>query len=213
MEEKNYVGIGIVLMLIFSVGYSAILVATNVYDEVDTRITSNLCLSCLKLDPPNDFGWEVNENPPNFVLQSLDKTGPLFLAYRTDVCEYCDDMEPVIMNVFNITFKKEDVFSTVINFNGTDVTFAHINLDHASGEFKSSRDIYDIQGKRGLPMFTIITLKYYHGIITPHYNTIYGKIKASYTNEERIQYLKNIMNEAIKLYNDYRDNFIPDDFR
>jgi hypothetical protein len=73
--------------------------------------------------------------------------------------------------------------------------FAHINLDYAKGEFKSSRDIYDVQGKRGLPMFTIITLKYDQGIITPYYGTLYGIIKSSFSDEERIQYLKSIMNE------------------
>jgi len=210
---KNIFLVFVITVLFFISALGSILVFTDVYEETDSRIVSVLCLSCIKLDPVNSFGWNADKNPPNFIVDSLDSTGPIFIAYRTDVCEYCDYMEPLLMEMFNVTFEKEDVFSTVVDFNGTKIVFVHINLDHASGELKSSRNNYDINGDRAVPMFTTITIQYDRGIVTPYYNTIYGKIKKSYTDEQRKQVFANIINEAIKFYDDNIEGFRVGDFR
>jgi thiol-disulfide isomerase/thioredoxin len=200
-----------VILIIFG-SLSGLLIFTDVYDETDSRITSTLCLSCIKLDPVDTYGWRLDKHPQDFVVESLEDTGPVFIVYRTDVCEYCDYMEPLIMEIFGIKFEKEDVFSKVVDFNGTPVTFVHINMDHASGQYKSSRNKYDINGDEAVPMFTTITVKYDKGLVKPYYNTVYGILNPDFNDEERKQYLISIIDEAIKFYNENSAGFRAEDY-
>ena len=146
-----------------------------------------------------DNGALSNKDHPNFVIENLTSTGPLFLSFRTDVCAYCDYMEPLVKEIFfNLTFEKEDVFYKIVNFNGTDVTFVHINTDYAKGELFRPQETYDIDGDGAVPMFTTITLGYDHGIIKPYYNTVYGILDPDYTDRERMELLTNIILDGIE---------------
>ena len=137
----------------------------------------------------------------------------MFLAFRTDVCAYCDVMEPFIMQIFNLTFQMEDVFSETVDFNGTDVIFYHINNDHATGELKTLQPYYDIDGYKAVPMFTMISLEYHRGIVSPLYLTVYGILDPDYTDEQRIEEITNIVLTSIELYKENRPGFIPEDFK
>ena len=213
--EKMLV-IQITALLIVSGSLGGMFVFTDVYDEVYTRIVSQICLSCIKLNRVYSIDYRsdtANEKPhPEFLIDDLEK-GPVFLTFRTDVCEYCDDMEPLIMQIFDVTFEKEDVFSEIVDFNGTDITFYHINKDHAENDLKTLSPYYDIDGYEAVPMFTIITLEYDKGIISPYYFTFYGVLELDYTDEQRIEEITNSVLGAIELYKENRPGFIPEDFK
>lgn len=212
---KKILALQITALILVSGALGGMFVFTDVYDEVYSRIVSIICLSCIKLDPiiSLDFTFKTadDKDHPNFVIENLTSTGPLFLSFRTDVCTYCDHMEPLVKEIFfNLTFEKEDVFYKIVNFNGTDVTFVHINTDYAKGELFRSQETYDIGGDGAVPMFTTITLGYDRGIIKPYYNTVYGILDPDYTDRERIELLTNIILDGIELYNENRPGFIPD---
>ena len=204
----------ITALVLISGALGGMFVFTDVYDDVHTRIVSILCLSCIKLNRviSLDFTFKTanDKDHPDFIIDNLTKKGPVFLSFRTDVCAYCDHMEPLIKEIFNLEFEKEDVFSVTVDFNGTDVTFMHINNDHATGELKDLQPFYDIDGDNAIPMFTTITLGYDHGIFKPFYNTVYGILGSDYTDEQRIEVLTNIIVDGIELYNENRPGFIPD---
>lgn len=189
---------------------------TDVYDEVYSGIVSILCTSCIKLQQiiSLDFTFQTaNGKPhPDFVIDNLTNTGPIFITYRTMVCDYCDDMEPLLKEIFGLKFEKEDVFYEIVDFNGANVTFVHINTDFAKGELLESREIYDIDGDNAVPMFTTITLEYneHDGIVKPYYNTVYGILNLKYDDQQRIEVLTNIIVDGIELYNENRPEFIPD---
>jgi hypothetical protein len=213
---KKMLAIQITALIIVSGALGGMFAFSGVYNEVYSRIVSVICLSCIKLDRiySIDYKFETaNEEPhPEFIINNLEK-GPIFLAFRTDVCEYCDYMEPLIMKVFNVTFEMEDVFSKTINFNGSDIIFYHINNDHATGDLKNLQSFYDVDGDNGVPMFTFITLEYHRGIISPYYLTVYGILDPDYTDEQRIEEITNNMLDVINLYNENRQGFIPEDFK
>jgi len=211
---KKMLAIQIVALILVSGSLGGMFVFTDVYDDVHARIVSILCLSCVKLNRviSLDFTFETanGKDHPDFIIDNLTKKGPIFLSFRTDVCEYCDYMEPLIKEIFNLEFEKEDVFSITVDFNGTDVTFVHINKDHATGKFKDLQPFYDIDGDNAVPMFTTITLGYDRRIVKPFYNTVYGILDSDYTDEQRIEVLTNIILDGIELYNENRPGFIPD---
>lgn len=200
------------LLLIFSGGLGGMLVYTDVYDEVQSRIVEVLCLSCIKLDPKThlDFAFETANGQPHsdFVLDSLTK-GPVFLAFREDVCMACDIMEPIIQEIFSVEYEKEDAVYKIVPFDNANVTFIHINIDHTVKEKRDSLFIYDKDHIKGVPMFTIITLGYDRGFIKPYYTTAYGTLGLD-KDEDRKELLTNIILDGIELYNENRPGFIPD---
>jgi hypothetical protein len=214
-KMKKLLAIQITALVLFSGALGGMYAFTDVYDEVYSRIVSVICLSCIKLNRvyAQDYMIETaNGKPhPNFIIEDLTEA-PIFLAFRTDVCAYCDDMEPLVMQIFNIKFEKEDVLRDVVNFNGTDVIFYHVNNDHATGELKTLQPHYDIDGDNAVPMFTMISLNYHRGIVTPYYLSVYGILNPDYTDEERIEELKNIIFSAIELFNENSQGFRPEDF-
>ena len=203
---KKMMAVQVSLLIVVSGALGGMYVFTDVYDDVQNSIVSLICLSCIKLSPvsSSNFTFETaNDKPhPSFVLDNLTK-GPVFLAYRTDVCDYCDYMEPLLMDIFDLEFEKQDVFYETVNFNGSNVTFIHINKDHSSLELRDSHDIYDINGDRAVPMYTTITFGYDRGIIKPYYNTTYGVIDIDYSDEERIEVLTNLILSCIDLYDEF----------
>jgi len=206
---KKLLIIQICALLIFSGSLGGMLVSTDIYEQVGSGITSVLCLSCIKLEPKTqlEFTFDVakGQDHSGFVLDSLNE-GPVFIAYREDVCISCDDMEVIIQDIFSVHFEKEETFSEIVPFENSNVTFIHINIDHANTEQKESRFIYDKDHIGGVPMFTIITLGYYHCFIKPYYATIYGKLNLQ-TDEERQQLLMEIIYDGIDLYNQNIDGY------
>lgn len=213
--KKSFIAIQVVTLLVFAGAFGGMLAFTEVYDETFSRIVSVICLSCIKLDRiySIDYRFETanNEPYPKFIIEDL-KEGPVFIAFRTDVCEYCDYMEPLIIEIFGVSFEMEDVIREVIDFNGTDIIFYHINNDHATGELKTLQPYFDIDGDNGVPMFTTLSIEYNHGIISPYYLTVYGILDPDFTDEERKEDITNKMLNAIKVYNENRQGFIPEDF-
>ncbi len=213
---KKILVLQITALILISGSLGGMYAFTDVYDEVYSRIVSIICLSCIKLNRVYSQDYKIetaNGKPhPNFIIDELTK-GPIFLAFRTDVCAYCDDMEPLVMQIFNVTFEKEDVFSKTVDFNGTGVIFYHINNDHATGELKTLQPFYDIDGDNAVPMFTMMSLEYHRGIVTPYYLTVYGILNPDYTDEQRIEELTNIIFTAIELYKENSQGFRPEDFK
>ena len=121
------------------------------------------------------------------MLKNLTN-GPIFIAYRQDVCEACDIMEPIIQEIFSVMYEKEDTIYKDVKFDNTIVTFIHINIDHSSMEKRNSLFIYDKDHVEGVPMFAIITLGYDHGFIKPYYTTAYGTLELE-KNKERKELL------------------------
>jgi thiol-disulfide isomerase/thioredoxin len=213
---KKILAIQITALILVSGALGGMFAFTDVYDETYSRIVSVICLSCIKLNRIYSLDYEfetANREPhPEFIIDDLEK-GPIFISFRTDVCDYCDYMEPLIKQIFNLSFEKEDVFSKQINFSGTGITFYHINKDHAEAELKTLQAYYDIDKDEAVPMFTIITLEYHHGIISPYYLTFYGILNPNYTDSQRIEEITNNILNAIKLYKENRHGFVPDDFK
>ena len=119
-----------------------------------------------------------------------------------DINRYLE--KEVLFDVFNVTFKKDDVFYKKIEFDEGTITFAHINTDEIedTDDLDTSRGIYDVVGDRGNPMITMITYNYHHGFIKPAFATIYG-LKTE-TPEDRQEEFLGFIYEAIDLYNTHK---------
>jgi hypothetical protein len=207
--KKPFLAVQIAFLLFFTGGLTGILVTTNVYEDIHDTIVSTLCLSCIKLDPVSrlDFVFETanGENHPDFALENLTK-GPLFIEYRSDVCAACDIMAPIIKEIFHLSFQKEETLYKLVNYNGTNVHFYHINLDHASKIQKDSFPIYDKDHRQGVPMFVIITVKYDRGIIKPCYTAAYGTLGLD-KDEERRDMITDMIEDGIKLYEQNQEGY------
>jgi thiol-disulfide isomerase/thioredoxin len=206
---KKIAAIQLTLVILIAGVGGSMLIYTNVYNDIHDTIVSTLCLSCIKLDPVSrlDFVFETanGENHPEFVLENLTK-GPLFIEYRSDVCAACDIMAPIIKEIFHLSFEKEDTLYKLVNYNGTDVNFYHINLDHASKIQKDSFPIYDKDHRQGVPMFVIITVKYDRGIIKPCYTAAYGTLGLD-KDEERRDMITDMIEDGIKLYGQNQEGY------
>ena len=212
---KKMLTLQITALIVISGALGGMYIFTDVYEEVYSGIVSILCTSCIKLQQiiSLDFTFQTaNGRPhPDFVIDNLTNDGPVFIAYRTTVCDYCDDMEPLLEEIFDLEFEKEDVFYEIVDFNGANVTFVHINTDFVKEELFESRETYDVDGDNAVPMFTTITLELdVDGIVKPYYNTVYGILDLKYNDQQRIEVLTNIILESIELYSENRPGFISD---
>jgi thiol-disulfide isomerase/thioredoxin len=187
-------------LLLVSGGLAGMFTYTNVYNEVRDNIVLVLCLSCIKLQPKTitnfTFFTVDNASHPDFVLENLSK-GPIFLHYSEDVCPACDEIFPVVKQLFNVEFEKKDMFNTTVIFENTNVSYVYINIDHTTTERSSSFSVY--AKIRGLPMFIIVTLGYDHGIIKPRYARFYGTLEKN-TDAERLAFLTEVVQESIEMY-------------
>ena len=208
---KKMLVLQISALIIVSGSLGGMLAFTDVYEEVHSGIVSVLCLSCLKLDPKTktDFTFETadGEPHPDFVLENLTK-GVVFLHYSEDACPGCDIMRPILQELFNITFGKEDTVYEIIGFEDLDVAYFYANIDHTSEEMKNSFQIYDKDHIGGLPMFAIITLGYDKGIVRPYYTTIYGTLGLD-NDEDRFTFLTELIQESIDIYNQNSEGYNP----
>ena len=194
----------ITVFILIAGAFSGMLVGTDVYENVHDGIVEVLCLSCLKLDPKTsiDFIFEKanDEAHPSFVMDNLS-SGIIFLHYSEDACPGCDIMLPVVQNLFSLNFEKKDQVSTTVTYNDKQISYFYTNIDHST-EFRSeSFKIYDAQDVKGMPMFTIISLGYYSGIIKPSYVTIYGTLGVD-TDEKRTELFENILEDAFTLWDE-----------
>lgn len=194
--------IQVCLMVLTSGMLGGLLFYTNVYDDVKSRIVSVLCLGCLKLDPKTQLDFTFNTandvGHPLFVLENLT-IGPVFLHYRDDVCPACDEMEPIIKEIFGVDYGIEEKFYKTLKFNSANVTFIHINLDHTDQEKRNSFEVYDKDHVGGVPMFTVVTIGYDHGFVKPCYTTAYGTLGKN-RDEERKEMLTQIVKDGIIIY-------------
>jgi len=147
--------------------------------------------------PHLDFTFETANGQPHpaFIVDNLTK-GPVFLAFRRDVCEACDIMDLIVQDVFNVDFEMEDVMYEPVDFDGSIVNFMHINLDHASGEIEDSFSVY---GGRGVPLFVVITLGNNSGNIELSYAIAEGTLTLD-TYAGRKAFLITMVQDAIDHY-------------
>jgi hypothetical protein len=203
---KKSVIIKLTLVVIIAISISGMALEYETYDDIHNTIVSTLCLSCIKLDPVSrlDFVFETGNGAehPDFVLENLT-TGILFIEYRSDVCKACDDMAPIIKEIFNLKFEKEDTLYEKVNYQSHHqevlVNFYHINLDHANEIQFDSFAIYDKDQRKGVPLFAVITVKYDRGIIKPCYTAAYGTLGLD-TDGERKEMVESLIEDGIKLY-------------
>jgi thiol-disulfide isomerase/thioredoxin len=187
---------------------------TPVYQEVRSGIVLVLCLSCLKLEPKVvvNFTFETvdSQSHPDFVLENLSK-GPVFLHYSGDSCAGCDVMYPVIKELFSVNFGKQDMFHTLVDFENSTVAYIYVNIHHTTDKLRNAQQIYDRFHVKGIPMFTIITLDYDHGVVKPRYATLYGTLTAydCKTNAERLTFLTDLMEKSIQMYNQSKADYHP----
>jgi hypothetical protein len=209
MKKKLVAQIIIIVILMGSLGN--MIVTTDVYDDVLDRIVTVICLSCVKLEPRTrlDFTFDTatGEEHPQFVLENLSK-GPVFLHYRTDVCAACDDMEPVLRDVFNVSYDITEEFYKTIIFGDTNVTFIHINLDHTSENKRNSFHIYDKDNINGVPMFTIVTLGYDSAFVKPYYATGYGFLGQDNPDDAGLV-IMDMIDDASTIYHQNREGYTP----
>jgi hypothetical protein len=198
---KRIFALKIVIITILAIGIGE-MVYSGTYDDIHGTIVSTLCLSCIKLDPVSrlEFVFETatGDEHPEFVLENLT-TGILFIEYRSDVCKACDDMAPIIKDIFHLSFEKEDTLYEHLNYSGSVVNFYHINLDHATDIQIDSFDMYDKDQRMGVPMFVVITVKYDRGAIKPCFTAAYGTLGLD-TDEERRDFVLDMLNDGINLY-------------
>lgn len=192
----------VVVVALITIGIGDMIFEYNTWDLINGTIVSTLCLSCIKLDPVStlEFVFETGngEEHPEFVLENLT-TGILFIEYRSDVCKACDDMAPIIKEIFHLKFEKEDIIYERLDYKDSIVNFYHLNLDHTTQIQKDSFYIYDKDQVKGVPMFVVITVKYDRGIIKPCYCNAYGTLgKESY--DERKEMVENMIEDGLKLY-------------
>ena len=108
-----------------------------------------------------------------------------------------------------VDFEKDEMVYEIVTFEDSDIFYFYNNIDHTSEEMRKSLQIYDQDHIGGLPMFSIVTLGYDHGIIKPYYTSLYGTLNVD-NNEDRIIILKEIIQESIDIYNQNRGGYNPD---
>jgi len=208
---KKQILLQITALVVVSGLFVGMLVAANAYEETKARIVEVLCLSCIKLEPKTiqEFTFDTANNAPHpyFVTENLTK-GPVFLHYSEDVCAGCEIMFPIVKQIFNIEFEKQDMFSKTIAYGNANITYIYINLDHTINILEESFPLYDKDDIGGLPMFTLVTLGYDHGIVRPYYATLYGTLNVP-TDAERIVLLQEILTEGIEMYQQNKAGYHP----
>lgn len=200
---NKMLSVQIVLLVVFLGAFGGMFAYTDVYGNIKSTIVDTTCFSCIKMDPISkiNFTFEtVDDRPhPSFVLDNLTK-GPVFLAFRQDVCTACDEIDPILKDIFDVEFGKKELFYETVDYEGSNVSFFHINVDHVSGEFLDSFFIYDKDKRSGVPMYVIITYGNNSGVIQPYYATAYSLLGQSH-QEHREKFLRDMISKGIDYYN------------
>jgi hypothetical protein len=210
MKVNKLLVVQISMFVIFSGAFTGMIIYTDVYSNIKSIIVDTICLSCIKMDPvvKFEFTFETSNNKPHpdFVLDNLSK-GPMFLAFRADVCAACDIMDPIIDDVFNIKYGLSEMFYKEINFQGSNISFFHINKDPPYEIETDAYYTYMQEGKDMVPMFVMITLGNNSGTMEPYYMTAYGTL-GKHHDEERKEYLIQMVEKGIELYDTYNHYII-----
>ncbi len=197
----------VLAVLVLASAGTGLLLATDIYEDIYETIVATTCYSCIKMDPlPNvvfTFGTATGGPTPDFILENLT-TGPVFLGYRLDVCAACDIMDPIVQDVFDVSFDRDELTYEFVEFHGSPVHFYHINLDHSTGAFKESFTIY---GGRGVPLFVVVTLGNNNGTIEPTYAIAEATLGLP-TDEGRKAFLETMMHDAISRYTQYQEEYL-----
>jgi len=208
---KKLVLIQISIFIIISGSLSFMILETDIYDRVQSGIVEVLCLSCLKLEPITEleflFDISVGQQHPDFIIENLTQ-GVVFLHYSEDACAGCDIMYPLIKEIFNIEFGKDDMVYKIAQFEDFNISYYYINLDHTNDAMRNTFPIYDKDNIKGLPMFTIVTLGYDKGIIKPYYTTLYGTLNLD-NDPDRLDFLRELLQQSIDIYNQNSEGFNP----
>ena len=194
---KKMVVLQVTLFLVFGGSFVGMLAGTDVYANIKSTIVDTTCFSCIKMDPISDFVFTFDtrddKTHPDFVLENLTEKGPVFLAFRADVCSACEIMEPILMEMFNVEFGKKELFYEIINYSGTDIVFYHINIDDPYEKESEAFYIYDKDKREGVPMFVLITLGNNSGEIQPYYMTAYSTLGKDTSSEQKEFFNKMIL--------------------
>ena len=205
MKREVFVTFAILIISLSTLSY--ILVSTPVYSDVKDKIVSVLCLSCIKMEPKTvlKFRFETanGEAFPDLILENLTES-VIFLHFRIDVCPACDEMDPIVRDIFGLESIDEPYIVASKNFSGVEVKLIHINLDHADSELKKLYKFFDVAGENGVPMFTVVTLGYDRGIVKPCYATGYGFLGKSSPSAAGKVIMK-MINDAVELYKRNRE--------
>jgi hypothetical protein len=192
------------MLVLIAGAFGGMLVYTDVYDNIKSTIVDKVCFSCIKMDPISSLKFHCDtvntQSHPNFILENLTK-GPIFLAFRQDVCKACDDMEPIIKDFFEVDFTLKELFYQTLKYKENNITFYHINIDPPYEKESDSWYVYDIDQRGGVPMFVLITLGNCSGQIFPYYTTAYSNLNKDY--------LDNMITEGFKYYNEFKDKYNP----
>lgn len=203
--------IQMISIIIVCSGLIFMFISTDVYEKTEENIVEVLCLSCLKLQPKtsSDFTFKTatGDYHPEFIIENLS-IGPIFLHYSEKACPGCDVMYPVIKDLLNIEFQKNDQVYEIINFEGKKIVYFYINIDYNVEEMIESLPVYDKDNIQGLPMFSFVTLGYDRGVIKPYYTTIYGTLDTDWSNEKRLDFLNELLMQTIALYEENIEGFI-----
>jgi thiol-disulfide isomerase/thioredoxin len=208
---KKMLGVQLGLLTAVAVILGGVLAATTIYSDVQDNIVKVLCLSCIKLEPRTTaaFTFQTATGGPHPELfRTRLANGPIMIMYSEDVCLACEEMYPVVRDLMNVTFDKYGFMDKPVVYQGMNMTFLYINIDHAPSDFRDTRPIYDKDHVDGLPMFTFITLGYDQGTIRPYYTSVYGTLGLS-TAEQREAYLASLLQDSIHLYHDNRIGYQP----
>jgi thiol-disulfide isomerase/thioredoxin len=155
------------------------------------------------MDPVSEFVFTfetVDDRPhPDYIIENLTEKGPIFLAFRADVCSACEIMEPILMEIFDVEFGKKELFYDIINYKGDDIVFYHINIDDPYEKETEGFYIYDKDQRGGVPMFVFITLGNNSGSIEPYYITAYSTLGKE-AEEERVAYFDEMISVGLEFY-------------
>ena len=96
----------------------------------------------------------------------------------------------------------------IIPYDETNIVYYYINIDHTNKQFRDTLTIYDKDYIGGLPMFTVITVGYDHGIVKPYYTSVYRTV--GFDNDpDRFNFLDELLKESISVYTQNIEGYKP----
>ena len=208
MNKTVLLTIQVCAIIIISGSLGGMLVYTDIYDDVQSKIVEVLCLSCIKLQPhtSKEFTFKTanKKSHPDFVVNNLKNNGPILIQYGEKACVACDNMiANVIKPYFNLSFDKTKSFETMVERENTNFMYIYIYIDDGSTpeERIDSFYIYDKDRIQGFPMFTIITIEYDHGgDIKPYYTSLYGEFEENQDYKKMYETFTELLQFSNELY-------------
>ena len=131
---EKLIVIQVALFLVVSGSFGGMLIYTDIYEDVQSKIVETICLSCAKLDTnlPVKFTFETanGKEHPDFIVDILKNKGPILIQYGEKACAACEDMiNNIIKPYFSLEFDKTISFDIDINIHGLNFTYVYIYID------------------------------------------------------------------------------------